>query len=73
MAPEIFKNNIITPSVDIYSVGITMWQISTNMYPYSDIESNDVVIYLVVKKNLRPNICHESNNNNKRNVSIMLI
>lgn len=54
MAPEILKNYYITASADIYSLGITMWQLKTSQYPYKHIHSNDVVIYGVVKNDIRP-------------------
>lgn len=52
-----------------------MWQIKTNFLPFESITSNDIVVYQVVKKNLRPdhyfleklNMKHLINNRNQYN------
>ncbi|XP_037952277.1 serine/threonine-protein kinase mos isoform X2 [Teleopsis dalmanni] len=54
MSPEALCNATLTPSSDIYSLGITMWQLHHRHLPYDWIEHNEVVAYLVVKTNLRP-------------------
>lgn len=54
-APEMLQGNgKITNSVDIYSFGILMWQLKENEIPFESIKSNDVIIWQVVKNNLRP-------------------
>lgn len=55
MSPQSLQGTTIDPKDDIYSLGITMWQLCTNEYPYSTIQSNDIVAYRVVKFHMRPN------------------
>lgn len=54
-APELLQGKSdVTTSIDIFSLGIVMWQLKENEIPYSPIKSNDVVIFQVVRNNLRP-------------------
>ncbi|KAM7343369.1 proto-oncogene serine/threonine-protein kinase mos [Cochliomyia hominivorax] len=55
MAPEVLKEETLTPAADIYSLGITLWQITYRLMPYYWLECNEVVAYQVVKHKLRPN------------------
>lgn len=55
MAPEALRAEPLTPAADIYSLGITMWQLKHRQLPYSWIECNEIVAYQVVKNDLRPN------------------
>lgn len=55
MAPEVLKEEQLGPAADIYSLGITLWQISYRVMPYYWLECNEVVAYQVVKHKLRPN------------------
>lgn len=54
MAPEALKGNKLEPSTDIYSLGVSMWQLLYRQLPYNWIKNNEVVAYQVVKYNLRP-------------------
>uniref|UniRef100_A0A8D8EU95 non-specific serine/threonine protein kinase n=1 Tax=Culex pipiens TaxID=7175 RepID=A0A8D8EU95_CULPI len=55
MAPEQLRGTAgVTETADIYSFGITMWQLSEGKDPYDSIVSNEAVAYNVVKKKLRP-------------------
>ncbi|XP_058828849.1 dual specificity protein kinase zak2 [Topomyia yanbarensis] len=55
MAPELLRGmGNISEIADIYSFGITMWQLSEGKNPYGSIASNEAVAYNVVKKKLRP-------------------
>lgn len=55
MAPEQLRGTAgVTVAADIYSFGITMWQLSEAKDPYDSIVSNEAVAYNVVKKKLRP-------------------
>lgn len=55
MAPEQLRGTAgVTEAADIYSFGITMWQLSEGKDPYDSIVSNEAVAYNVVKKKLRP-------------------
>lgn len=54
-APEVLQGKLdVTTSIDIFSFGIVMWQLKENEIPYSTIKSNDVVIFQVVRNDLRP-------------------
>lgn len=55
MSPQILQAMNINDKDDIYSFGITMWQLYSNEYPYNSIYSNDIVAYRVVKFQMRPN------------------
>lgn len=55
MAPELLRGaGGISEPADIYSFGISMWQLSEGKDPYNTIASNEAVAYNVVKKKLRP-------------------
>lgn len=54
MSPDILQGFNIGLHDDIYSFGITMWQLKSSADPYSNIPSNEFVAYHVVKSNLRP-------------------
>ncbi|XP_055372786.1 serine/threonine-protein kinase mos [Condylostylus longicornis] len=54
MSPEALKNENLTPASDIYSYGVTIWQLKSRILPYYNIDCNDTVAYKVVKVNLRP-------------------
>jgi proto-oncogene serine/threonine-protein kinase mos len=49
-APEIFTNKLVTPKADIYSFGITMWQMITRIIPFAEFESHSI-IYRVINAN----------------------
>uniref|UniRef100_A0A182NHI5 non-specific serine/threonine protein kinase n=1 Tax=Anopheles dirus TaxID=7168 RepID=A0A182NHI5_9DIPT len=59
MAPELLRgqsrpNDGFTERADIYSFGVTMWQLEEDRFPYEEIPCNEVIAYNVVKKGLRP-------------------
>lgn len=54
MSPEVIRNEPITPSSDIFALGVTMWQMKTAKNPYYWIDCNHSVAYKVVKDNIRP-------------------
>lgn len=56
MSPDILQGFTIGLHDDIYSFGITMWQLKSNADPYYNIPSNEYVAYHVVKNNLRPDL-----------------
>ncbi|RZF47105.1 hypothetical protein LSTR_LSTR005183 [Laodelphax striatellus] len=54
MAPELFKgSHTISEKADIYSLGITMWQLLSEETPYLG-EDLHTIIYKVVSQNFRP-------------------
>lgn len=66
MSPDVLQGFTVGLHDDIYSFGITMWQLKTNTDPYYNISSNDFVAYHVVKNSLRPDSqlqCQKLNEN----------
>ncbi|CAH1969406.1 unnamed protein product [Acanthoscelides obtectus] len=53
-APELLMGCWPTEKCDIYSLGITFWQMKSRKSPYSEYENMETIIYKVVKFNLRP-------------------
>ncbi|XP_062873202.1 proto-oncogene serine/threonine-protein kinase mos [Trichomycterus rosablanca] len=53
-APELLKGHEVTPSVDVYSFGITLWQMFTREPPYEGDRQH--IIYAVVAYELRPDL-----------------
>ncbi|XP_029313128.1 proto-oncogene serine/threonine-protein kinase mos [Cottoperca gobio] len=51
-APELLKGERLSPKADIFSFGITLWQLITREQPYSG--DRQYVLYAVVAHNLRP-------------------
>ncbi|XP_065338088.1 serine/threonine-protein kinase mos [Cloeon dipterum] len=52
--PMIFKNKKATTKSDVYSVGITMWQLVFNTVPYKGIANDGSLMYQIVRNHLRP-------------------
>ncbi|XP_055837544.1 serine/threonine-protein kinase mos [Episyrphus balteatus] len=55
MSPEAIREDILSSAADVYSLGVTMWQLKSRQLPYFWIECNESVAYQVVKTHLRPN------------------
>lgn len=55
MSPEAIREDTLSSAADVYSLGVTMWQLKSRQLPYSWIECNETVAYQVVKTHLRPN------------------
>ncbi|RIA89748.1 kinase-like domain-containing protein [Glomus cerebriforme] len=55
VAPEVFKENIITKESDIYSFGMIMWMLSAGVRPYSD-KPHDNQLIQEICSGLKPNI-----------------
>ncbi|KAI3355091.1 hypothetical protein L3Q82_017862 [Scortum barcoo] len=51
-APELLKGEGVSPKADIFSFGITLWQLITREQPYTGDRQH--VLYAVVAHNLRP-------------------
>lgn len=63
MAPEVMRKQEITEKVDVYSMGIIMWELLTREDPFASHEDYDVFVDSVCNKNERPTIplwCPES-------------
>ncbi|XP_073848001.1 proto-oncogene serine/threonine-protein kinase mos [Musca autumnalis] len=67
MAPETLKEEYLTPAVDVFSLGITLWQMKHRHLPYHWLQCNDTVAYQVVKHQLRPNSVHSVNQDYNNN------
>ncbi|XP_034998188.1 proto-oncogene serine/threonine-protein kinase mos [Hippoglossus stenolepis] len=53
-APELLKGEEVSPKADIFSFGITLWQLITREQPYTGDRQH--VVYAVVAYNLRPSV-----------------
>lgn len=63
MAPEVMRNEEISEKVDIYSMGIIMWELLTQQDPFSNHSDYQVFVDAVCNKKERPPIpswCPES-------------
>ena len=54
-APELLRGEPPSTKADIYSLGISLWQMASRDSPYAG-ENQHVVIFGVVAYNLRPNM-----------------
>ncbi|KAJ6636679.1 Serine/threonine-protein kinase-transforming protein mos [Pseudolycoriella hygida] len=72
MSPDILQGFNIGFHDDIYSFGITMWQLKSNVDPYNNIPSNEIVAYHVVKNRLRPDSKHDAINVNEKGNSDLM-
>lgn len=54
LSPELLRNEPMSPSSDIFALGVTMWQMKTAESPYHWIDCNHSVAYKVVKYDIRP-------------------
>uniref|UniRef100_A0A034W829 non-specific serine/threonine protein kinase n=1 Tax=Bactrocera dorsalis TaxID=27457 RepID=A0A034W829_BACDO len=64
MSPEALREEPLTAAADVYSLGITMWQMRQRRLPYHIIVCNEVVAYQVVKNKLRPDSAAPTNPTN---------
>ncbi|AWP21008.1 putative proto-oncogene serine/threonine-protein kinase mos [Scophthalmus maximus] len=53
-APELLKGEAVSPEADIFSFGITLWQLATREQPYTGDRQH--VVYAVVAHDLRPSV-----------------
>ncbi|XP_043114926.1 proto-oncogene serine/threonine-protein kinase mos [Puntigrus tetrazona] len=56
-APELLKGEGVSPRADVYSFGITMWQLLTREPPYDGDRQH--ILYAVVAYNLRPSLTRD--------------
>ena len=59
-APELLRGRAPTTKADIYSFGVTLWQMLTRETPFAG-ENQHVVIFGVVAHNLRPSLPENAN------------
>lgn len=53
-APELLRGENVTPGADVYSFGVTLWQLLTREPPYEGERQH--ILYAVVAFNLRPDL-----------------
>ncbi|CAD7697973.1 unnamed protein product [Ostreobium quekettii] len=53
MPPELLKDGILTPSVDVYSFGMLLWELLADLQPYSE-KNHGEIILAVVNEGRRP-------------------
>uniref|UniRef100_A0A1I8IHR8 Mitogen-activated protein kinase kinase kinase n=1 Tax=Macrostomum lignano TaxID=282301 RepID=A0A1I8IHR8_9PLAT len=46
MAPEILTNNRYSPSVDVYSLGMVMWEVLARSRPFKDMNSYSIMFHI---------------------------
>ncbi|CAK9301808.1 unnamed protein product [Gordionus sp. m RMFG-2023] len=71
-APELFMGYLPTPKVDVYSIGVIMWQLLTRVMPYFGY-LKDTVIYNLVKMGMRPLISLKDDSNPENDVYIKIM
>ncbi|KAL5288946.1 Mos family protein [Megaselia abdita] len=54
LSPEVLRNEAMSPSSDMFALGVTMWQMKSAESPYNWIDCNHSVAYKVVKYDIRP-------------------
>ncbi|XP_017125637.1 proto-oncogene serine/threonine-protein kinase mos isoform X1 [Drosophila elegans] len=59
MSPEVLRSDFLSEASDIYSLGITMWQLQARKLPYHALDCNETIAYQVVKHELRPDSYHQ--------------
>jgi len=59
MSPEVLRSDTLSEASDIYSLGITMWQLQARRLPYHPLDCNETIAYQVVKHELRPDKYHQ--------------
>ncbi|KAH8376244.1 hypothetical protein KR200_010166, partial [Drosophila serrata] len=62
MSPEVLRSDALSGASDIYSLGISMWQLQTRRVPYHLLDCNETIAYQVVKHELRPDSYKEMRN-----------
>merc|ERR1712098_416978 len=58
MAPEMMARKPYTPAVDVYSLGIVLWEILMEAQPFEG-DNLGAIVHTVLIRNERPNIPHE--------------
>ena len=58
MAPEVLSNAPYTPKSDIYSFGLTMWEVLMQKSFFDEFKFNSQIEIQVVNHNSRPPLCN---------------
>ncbi|OQS05068.1 kinase [Thraustotheca clavata] len=56
VAPEVYRGEVYSEKIDVYSYGIVLWELFCFKKPYLDQDPINLP-YMVVHKNLRPPLC----------------
>src|SRR4051794_17813060 len=59
IAPEIFKGSAFSKESDIYSMGMIMWELTTGVKPFANVEHDIQLIYEILD-GLRPKITEDT-------------
>ena len=55
VSPEVLNADKVTEMVDIYSLGVIMWEIFSGDIPYAEVDSRSIP-YMVVVQGFRPSL-----------------
>lgn len=56
MAPELLRDNILSPSYDVYAYGIVLWELWTTDKPFEDVIEPMHLVWRICNNNERPEI-----------------
>ncbi|XP_072041317.1 mitogen-activated protein kinase kinase kinase 20-like [Amphiura filiformis] len=56
MAPELLRDNILSPTYDIYAYGVVVWELWTTDIPFEGSDSPAILIWRICNDNERPPI-----------------
>ena len=57
MAPELLKDNVLSPSYDIYALAVVIWELLTTDIPFEDAKViRENLMWRICTKNERPPI-----------------
>ncbi len=56
MAPELLRDNILSPKYDVYAYGVVMWELWTTKIPFEDAVEQVHLVWRICNNNERPHI-----------------
>ena len=54
MAPELLRDDILSPTYDIYAYGVVLWELWTTKMPFEDVKEPAHLAWLICNKHERP-------------------